>query len=410
MLLFQLLTLGILVAEAILATYVATRAWDYRPARFFVLVVISLMLSTTGTFISEQTTDLRVAYVGQSMAVLGLGLYDIFLLVMIGAMFVPQWWQGARPIRWIVLPFVLILGALALDLLFGLGIFVDGGQLTANGYDFNRVNPGLPLLIALFTLSWLVHLAVLGTAFVRDPRTRSVSGLLFLALIFVLGLSPILNRIEGLSIITGVINSAPMVFALAYAVVRTRLLVPTRAAIDMALQAMSETVAVLDTDGKIVYANPRAAASGFQLDQPLVAALATAGVAECDADELVVQQREMVAPLEVRTLALGERLVEITLAPVVDRGGQAQGALLLGRDVTEVAQRTAQLEQERARLSETVVQLEAEQQERAQLTATVQALSLPLIPVLQGVLVLPLIGAFDMARADEFIEVLLQGI
>src|SRR5262245_43165395 len=68
-LLFQLLTLGILVAEAILATYVATRAWDYRPARFFVLVVTSLMLSTTGTFISEQTTDLRVAYVGQSMAV-----------------------------------------------------------------------------------------------------------------------------------------------------------------------------------------------------------------------------------------------------------------------------------------------------------------------------------------------------
>jgi anti-anti-sigma regulatory factor len=40
----------------------------------------------------------------------------------------------------------------------------------------------------------------------------------------------------------------------------------------------------------------------------------------------------------------------------------------------------------------------------------VQGLSLPLIPVLEGVLVLPLIGAFDMARADDFIEVLLQGI
>jgi rsbT co-antagonist protein RsbR len=408
--LFQLATLVILVAEAILATYVAARAWDYRPARFFVLVVASLMLSTTGTFISEQTNNLGIAYAGQSLAVLGLGLYDVFLLVLIGAMFVPQWWQGARPIRWVILPFVLILGTLALDLLGGFGIFVSGGQFSAKGYDFNLTNPGGPILIVLFTTSWLVHLTVLGYTFVRNPRVRAVSGVLFLALIVVLALSRVLSLIEGIDKITGVINSAPMLLALAYAVVRTRLLVPTRAALDMALHAMSETVAVLDTTGKIVYANPRATASGFRIDQPLAVALLAAGVAERDTNELVAQQRGLVAPLDTRTLALGERLIEVTLAPVADRAGQIQGALLLGRDVTEVTQRTAQLEQERARLAETVAQLEAEQQERAQLAATVQGLSLPLIPVLEGVLVLPLIGAFDMARADEFIEVLLQGI
>jgi anti-anti-sigma regulatory factor len=330
--------------------------------------------------------------------------------VLIGAMFVPQWWQGARPIRWIILPFVLILGALTLDLIGGLGIFVLGGQFSAEGYDFNLTNPGGPILILLFTASWLVHLAVLGYTFVRDRRVRTISGVLFVSLVIVLAMNPILGRIEGIDRLTGVISSSPMLLALAYAVVRTRLLVPTRAALDLALQAMSETVAVLDTAGKIVYANPRAAASGFHLDQPLSAALAAAGVAERDADELVAHQRDPATPLEARTLALGQRLVEITLAPVADRSGQAQGALLLGRDVTEVAQRTAQLEQERARLAETVAQLEAEQQERAQLAATVQALSLPLIPVLEGVLVLPLIGAFDMSRADEFIEVLLQGI
>jgi anti-anti-sigma regulatory factor len=237
-----------------------------------------------------------------------------------------------------------------------------------------------------------------------------VSGLLLLVLVVVLALSRVLNMIEGISQLTGLISSTPMLLALAYAVVRTRLLVPTRAALDLALHAMSETVAVLDTSGKIVYANPQAVASGFQLDQPLVAALDAAGVAERDASELVAQQRNLTAPSEPHALALGERLVEITLAPVSDRSGQTQGALLLGRDVTEIAQRTAQLEQERTRLAETVAQLEAEQQERAQLAAIVQALSLPLIPVLEGVLVLPLIGAFDMARADEFIEVLLQGI
>ena len=407
---FQLATLVVLVAEAILATYVATRAWDYRPARFFVLVVASLMLSTIGTFISEQTSDLRVAFAGQSLAVLTLGLYDMLLLVLIGAMFVPQWWQGARPIRWIILPYALVTGALALDLLGRFGIFVVGGHFTANGYDFIPAIPGLPILIILFTVSWLVHLVVLGYTCVRQPRVRVVSGLLFLALVVVLALNPILSRVKEISELTGVISSAPMLLALGYAVVWTRLLVPTRAALDLALHAMSETVAVLDTSGKIVYANPRATASGFELDQSLAAALTAAGVAEHDTRELAARQRDLNAPIEPRTLMLGERLVEIALAPVADRSGQNQGVLLLGRDVTEIAQRTAQLEQERGRLAETVAQLKAEQRERAQLAATVQALSLPLIPVLEGVLVLPLIGAFDIARAEEFIEVLLQGI
>lgn len=407
---FQLATVVVLVAEAILATYVAARAWDYRPARFFVLVVAALMLSTIGTFISEQTSDLRVAYAGQSLAVLALGAYDLLLLVLLGAMFVPQWWQGTRPIRWIVLPYALILGALALDLLGGFGIFVAGGQFSADGYDFIRAMPGLLILIILFTASWLVHLTVLGYTFVHQPQVRMVCGLLLLALVVTLALSRVLSMNEGIGELSGLISSAPMLLALAYAVIRTRLLVPTRAALDLALHAMSETVAVLDTSGKIVYANPRAAASGFQLDQPLAAALEAAGVAERDAGDLIAERRNLIGPSKPYALTLGERLVEITLAPVADRSGQTHGALLLGRDVTEIAQRTTQLEQERARLAETVAQLEAEQQERAQLAATVQALSLPLIPVLEGVLVLPLIGAFDMARADEFMEVLLQGV
>jgi len=40
----------------------------------------------------------------------------------------------------------------------------------------------------------------------------------------------------------------------------------------------------------------------------------------------------------------------------------------------------------------------------------VRSLSLPLIPVLPGVLVMPLIGEFNSARMQEFLEVLLQGI
>jgi anti-anti-sigma regulatory factor len=109
-------------------------------------------------------------------------------------------------------------------------------------------------------------------------------------------------------------------------------------------------------------------------------------------------------------MALGARQIEFSVAPVADTRGRLQGTLLLGRDVTEVLERSAQLERERQRLAATVRELEDEQAERAQLAATVQELSLPLIPVLEGVLVLPLIGAFDSARIAEFTSVLLEGV
>jgi anti-anti-sigma regulatory factor len=57
-----------------------------------------------------------------------------------------------------------------------------------------------------------------------------------------------------------------------------------------------------------------------------------------------------------------------------------------------------------------VQELAAEQVQRAALAATVRKLALPVIPVLQGVVIMPLVGDFDLVRSEEFTSVLLQAI
>ncbi|NTV62421.1 MAG: STAS domain-containing protein, partial [Oscillochloris sp.] len=109
-------------------------------------------------------------------------------------------------------------------------------------------------------------------------------------------------------------------------------------------------------------------------------------------------------------LQLSGRQLVVSRSTLVDTHGQRVGTLVLGRDVTEIEERTLQLEQERAHLASLVRELEAEQQERAALAATVQALAMPVIPILDGVLVLPLVGVFDRERMSELRILMLKAV
>jgi anti-anti-sigma factor len=70
---------------------------------------------------------------------------------------------------------------------------------------------------------------------------------------------------------------------------------------------------------------------------------------------------------------------------------------------TRVSERTADLERTLAELQESVTA-------RAQLSATVRGLSSPIIPVLDGILVMPLVGVIDSNRASILMETLLRGV
>jgi rsbT co-antagonist protein RsbR len=110
------------------------------------------------------------------------------------------------------------------------------------------------------------------------------------------------------------------------------------------------------------------------------------------------------------SLYLQERTFDLRFTPLADAQQRTQGMLVFGRDISEIVQRTSQIEQERSHLNELVQQLETREQERDQFAATVQGLSLPIIPLEDGVLVLPLIGDFDHARQEELLAVLLPQI
>lgn len=75
-----------------------------------------------------------------------------------------------------------------------------------------------------------------------------------------------------------------------------------------------------------------------------------------------------------------------------------------------VAERTAELERAFADLERTLAELRESTSAREQLSATVREMSSPVVPVLEGILVTPLIGVIDSDRAELLVRSLLEAI
>lgn len=398
-----------LIIETMLATFVALHAWNHRPARWFVLLVASIALLNILSFTRHWASDERSVYISLVGIILFLIIFEILILVLLSTLFVPQWWQGSRPIIRISLPYIIVFIVTAIDIVGRTGLFIAGITRTEDNYRLIFVSPGVDILSSLFFLSWLVHLGILLVAFVRQPDTRRTISLLVIALIVSIIMSYFARSMSTVGTLTLPVLTVLLLIALAYAVLRTRLLVPIQVALDLALQAMDEAVTVIDQQGRVVYANARAVKWGLDQEQSVITALAAIGT-DVTLDRLLSTTTALSPWNQVGTLTLNQRRVTLTTSAVIDRRGTRQGLLLMGRDITETEQYTHQLEQEQQRLALTVSQLEAEKHERTQLEAVVRQLSLPLIPVIEGVLVLPLIGNFDQERAEDFTQVLLEGI
>lgn len=75
-----------------------------------------------------------------------------------------------------------------------------------------------------------------------------------------------------------------------------------------------------------------------------------------------------------------------------------------------LTRRADELEAANRQQQELLAQLQASLDEREALTATIRELSVPVIPVLPGVLIVPLVGAFDTARAADLHQIVLQRV
>ncbi|PDW02120.1 STAS domain-containing protein [Candidatus Viridilinea mediisalina] len=399
-----LFALGLVVMQIALAVFVALRAWDYRPARIFTYLTSLIVVIVGSTLVRDVAPTPDQAYPFLVVLIIGVSLYITLLMLLLAALFFPEWWEGRCPIRWISLPYIISTLIISTDLLLRLRLFV--GDVYFNEiYQLEYMMPNALFMILLAFLGQLVGVGILIAAFVapQHRELRGTIGLLLLALIFSISLGLTAGQFSGaVARVTTLLQSLPVLIVLAYLILGTRLFTPNRAAIDLALKATHEAVVVADRQGKITFSNPSAQALGFELEQNFIAAL------HADYHDALHQFVDgKGGELRIEHQA---RFYDLTLAPVYDERGAWRGSLLLARDMTERAQRRIELEEERTRLAQLVVELEASQRERANLNATIEALTLPLIPVLPGVLIMPLIGDFTAERMATFMRVLLEGI
>ena len=76
----------------------------------------------------------------------------------------------------------------------------------------------------------------------------------------------------------------------------------------------------------------------------------------------------------------------------------------------EVMTQQQALEVHNAELATTLSQLQESTNQREQLASTIRSMSVPIIPILDRVIVIPLIGDLDQARAEVMEQRLLAGV
>ena len=404
----QLINYVIFILGTALASYVLVRASGYRPSRYFAVFAGFLLALRVTISISEQfdaATPLSLLLVTVSFA----GMITS-LMVLLASLFMPQWWEDSRPIRWIVLLYLIVPGLMIVDQLLGLGIIQN--EAAANDVSRSEVlTPAGSALVygSLLFGSGFIVIFLIRAAMVDQYARRTIIIMLGLTIISA-SLGSIAAQFPAFFGVFNQFQSILLLAIFAYVVLRTHLFEPRSVGIRSAMDAMQDAVLISEPGGKIVFVNGSAQALGAAEGMSLTHVLEQRGFDHAVANQILDNIMAVDQSRLHFEAAAAQAVFAVTAQPLLNAHGAVQGMLVLLSDRTELSQRTRELTTEQQRLSEMVTQLQHEQSQRSELAATVRALSLPLIPVLDGVLVLPLIGTFDQQRMQEFKQVLLQGI
>lgn len=171
------------------------------------------------------------------------------------------------------------------------------------------------------------------------------------------------------------------------------------------MDAMPDFIWAKDLDSKFLMANLAQVAlmGGASVEDVLgkddADFFPAADAAKYRADEIVVIESgvgKVGIEEQVRNAQGNIRWMQATKMPFRDSQGQIVGVFGIVRDVTDI-----RLAQERDRLQREVI--EAQRQ-------TLAELSTPIIPIMDRIIVMPLVGAVDSTRAQDIMRSLLAGI
>jgi rsbT co-antagonist protein RsbR len=114
-------------------------------------------------------------------------------------------------------------------------------------------------------------------------------------------------------------------------------------------------------------------------------------------DQLALDARGPIAFEERIPVAAGLRIFSSSKFPLFDTRGEPYAVCGISADITDLRE----AEEERARLQAQVIEAQRE---------SLRELSTPLLPIASGVVLIPLVGAIDQARAALVLETLLEGV
>jgi len=221
---------------------------------------------------------------------------------------------------------------------------------------------------------------------------------------------------QGFLIIAITVAALSIAFAV-YVTIRFRPFSTGKAAAALALDNLHDGVLVLRDDQTILSCNARGAALlglpvqeivNHSIDSVLTHAALPGEVWRDLWSEL---QRGQGAASETRYALEGtEHIVLNELMPTHGVLGRGQGYVWLIRDVTELRHSQEQSTARNQELQSTLDELQSTTQAQRRLLDTIRALSAPAVPIMQGIIVLPLSGQIDSERARRILENLLQGI
>ncbi len=107
----------------------------------------------------------------------------------------------------------------------------------------------------------------------------------------------------------------------------------------------------------------------------------------------------------------GELFWEVaSISPIFDEHGSITAYLAVKEDITQRKQIEEKLRQRNAELEAMLKEVHAATQSRDQLAEAIAVLEMPVIPILEHVLVIPLVGTIDPSRATTLIERILTAV
>jgi rsbT co-antagonist protein RsbR len=395
------------IPPVVLSTIMATIVWmRYRHQRagqlFIAVVAVQLPLAVVSA--ARRAADTPSELLASSMSAwIFLALLSLTMLLFFAALYRPDAWERPQLLGWIALPYLIVVGGILLDSflearLFYAGVLNTGGLLQVMPGSLSRA-AGM-----LFGISWLPHFGLLAYAFSRLPQERRSLLILIGLLLFSWANGYVMRSYPALIQFASIFNQILLIGALAYLLLRRKLFETAQVVMDQALVGMAEGIAVVGPDTTVRFTNPAIEQHlGLRQGQP-IDMVQSRGFDVGALREMLGRQR-----LEA-ILETCEQAIAVTASPILGDHNQEHGYLLLSRDVTQSRAYEQTLQQRQAELLQTIEQLQATQAAQQALTETIRSLSLPIIPVADGMIVMPLIGEFDEQRVADFGGRFLRGI